>query len=379
MTSEPSFTLGIEEEYLLVDKETRDLASDPPAEFLADCEKILGGNVGSEFMRCQVEVGTAVCNSIGEARAELTRLRRTVAECAEKYGLAPIAASTHPFAEWSEQRNTDKARYNELARDMQVVARRLLISGMHVHLAVDDEQLRFDLFNQLPYFLPHLLALSTSSPFWRGSVSGLHSYRLAVFNELPRTGLPPTFDSPAEYHRTVETLVKAGEIDDGTEIWWDLRPSARFPTIEMRVTDVCTRVDDAIAIAALYRCLARMLLRLRRSNQRWRDYSTFLINENRWLAQRFGTTRALIDFGKGAAVPFATLADELIALVADDAAFFGCEKEIAHIRRIVVEGTSATRQLAVYERSLAEGAPEKAALKAVVDHLVEETLLGCDA
>jgi carboxylate-amine ligase len=378
MTQHPSFTIGVEEEYLIVDRQTRDLVADPPAEFLVDCERALGTNVASEFLRCQIEVESPVCASIGGLRTEMARLRRTIAECAGKFGMAPIAASTHPFADWSLQRNTDKTRYNEIARDLQVVARRMLICGMHVHVGVEDEALRFDLFNQLPYFLPHLLALSTSSPFWRGAITGLHSYRLAVFNELPRTGLPPSFASPAEYHRTVETLIKAGEIEDGTKVWWDLRPSARFPTLEMRITDICTRLDDAIAIAALYRCVTRMLYRLRRANQRWRDYSTFLVNENRWLAQRFGTTRALIDFGKGEPVAFGALVEELIELVAEDAAFFDCESEVAHARQIVVEGTSAARQLAVYEKNLADGASTEAALRAVVDYLVDETLAGCD-
>jgi carboxylate-amine ligase len=377
MTNQPSFTIGIEEEYLIVDRQTRDLVTDPPAELLADFERALGTNVSSEFLRCQVEVGSPVCRSTAEARTEMANLRRTIAECADKYGMAPIAASTHPFADWNLQRSTDKTRYNEIANVLQVVARRMLICGMHVHIGVEDEALRFDLFNQLPYFLPHLLALSTSSPFWRGDITGLHSYRLAVFNEVPRTGLPQSFASPSEYHRTLETLIKAGEIEDGTKVWWDLRPSARFPTLEMRITDVCTRLDDAIAIAALYRCMIRMLYRLRRANQRWRDYSAFLVNENRWLAQRFGTTRALIDFGKGEPVPFSSLVEELIELVAEDAAFFGCESEVAHARQIVVEGTSSARQLAVYEQSLADGASTEAALRAIVDYLVEETLTGC--
>jgi carboxylate-amine ligase len=377
MNSEPTFTIGIEEEYLLVDTGTRDLVPDPPPGLMADCEKALGGQVSPEFLRCQIEVESSVCGSIAEARAEMARMRRTIAACAAAYGMAPIAASTHPFADRSRQRSTDKARYNELARDMQMAARRLLICGMHVHVGVEDEALRFDLFQQLPYFLPHLLALSTSSPFWRGAATGLHSYRLSVFNELPRTGLPPAFDGQAEYHRTVETLVKAGEIEDGTKIWWDLRPSARFPTLEMRITDVCTRLDDAIAIAAIYRCAVRMLYRLRRANQRWRHYSAFLVNENRWLAQRFGPTRALIDFGKGEPVPFADLVEELIDLVGEDADFFGCRAEIAHARRIAAEGTSADRQLAIYDRAVAAGASSEDALKAVVDHLVAETLAGC--
>ncbi len=376
-TREPSFSIGVEEEYLLVDKQSRDLVPDPPAGLLADCQKSLGGQVSAEFLRCQIEVETSVCKTVAEARAEIARLRRTIAAAAAEYGLAPIAASTHPFADWSRQRNTDKERYNVLARDMQVVARRLLICGMHVHVGIEDEVLRFDLFNQIPYFLPHLLALSTSSPFWRGEPTGLHSYRLSVFNELPRTGLPPSFISPDEYHRTVDTLVKAGEIEDGTKIWWDVRPSARFPTLEMRISDMCTRLDDAMAIAALYRCSLRMLYRLRRNNQRWRQYSAFLLNENRWLAQRFGPTHALIDFGKDETMPFAGLVEEWIAMTAEDARFFGCEKEIAHARAIVAGGTSADRQLAIYEGAATGGASSQEALKDVVDHLIEETLAGC--
>jgi carboxylate-amine ligase len=376
-TPEPSLTLGIEEEYLLVDKETRDLAIDPPAELMEACRKALGEHVSPEFLRCQIEIGTPVCTTLGEARAELARMRSAIAREAERYGLAPIAASTHPFADWHSQQNTDKDRYNTLARDMQVVARRLLICGMHVHLGVEDEAVRIDLFNQIPYFLPHLLALSSSSPFWRGERTGLHSYRLAVFNELPRTGLPPAFADAGEYQRTLDTLAKVGEIEDGTKIWWDLRPSARFPTLEMRITDVCTRVDDAVAIAALYRCLARMLVRLRRSNQRWRHYSPFLVNENRWLAQRFGATGELIDFGKGEKVPYADLIEEAIQMTAQDAAFLGCETEVQHTRTIVAAGTSADRQMATYDAAIAAGASKEEALKRVVDHLIEETVAGC--
>jgi carboxylate-amine ligase len=374
---EPSFTIGVEEEYLLVDRETRDLVVDPPEELMRRCEAALGDKVRPEFLRCQIEIGTSVCRTVGEAREELACLRSTIAACAAEFGLAPIAASTHPFAEWSSQHHTDKERYNALADDMQVLARRLLICGMHVHVGVEDEALRIDLFNQLPYFLPHLLALSTSSPFWRGNPTGLFSYRLAVFNELPRTGLPPSFDSPSEYRRTVDVLVKAGELEDATKIWWDLRPSDRFPTVEMRVTDVCTRLDDAIAVAALYRCLCRMLYRLRRDNQRWRDYSRFLINENRWLAQRRGASGSLIDFGKGERVDYRDLLEELIALTGEDAAFFGCEPAVAHARQIVADGTSANRQLTIYQEAVAAGTAPAAALRQIVDFLIEETLVGC--
>ncbi|MEZ5839437.1 MAG: carboxylate-amine ligase [Hyphomicrobiales bacterium] len=374
---EPSFTLGIEEEYLLIDNETRDLASDPPKALMAECEARLPSQVSPEFLRCQIEIGTPVCHSIAEARHQLARLRRTIADVAGEHGLSPLAVSTHPFADWERQHHTDKDRYNELARSMQVVVQRLLICGMHVHVAVEDEALRFDIFNQLSYFLPHLLALSTSSPFWRGRKTGLKSYRLSVFKELPRTGLPEFFNSPDEYRRTIQVLVDAGVIEDATKVWWDVRPSARFPTLEMRITDVCTRLDDAIAIAALYRCIVRMLYRFRRGNQRWRHYSRFLIEENRWLAQRHGSQGALIDFGRGRSVLFRDLIDELLELVREDAEHFHCVAAVEHARAILADGTSADRQLSTYEAAIAAGAEPREALVAVVDQLRAETLIGC--
>lgn len=376
-TEKVEFTIGMEEEYLLVDKETRDLASDPPKELMEACEQALEKHVSPEFLRCQIEVGTPVCHSIAEVRKELSYLRRTIAEIAGRYDLAPLAVSTHPFAVWSRQQHTDKERYNTLARDLQVVVQRMVICGMHVHVGVPDDGLRIDLLNQMSYFLPHLLALSTSSPFWQGRVSGLKSYRLSVFDELPRTGIPESFSSWGEYERTVEILTSAGLIEDSSKIWWDMRPSAKFPTLEMRVTDVCTLIDDAVAIAALYACLLRMLTRLRRQNLRWRNYSNFLITENRWRAQRYGVSEKLVDFGKGALVPFASLVDELIDLVREDAEHFQCLAEIEHIRDIAARGTSADRQLETYSLAKAAGKSDDAALHAVVDMLMETTLTGC--
>ncbi|MEP0519155.1 MAG: carboxylate-amine ligase [Hyphomicrobiales bacterium] len=376
--NDPAFTLGIEEEYLLVDLETRNLAVDPPAEFMESCQNLLGDHVTPEFLRCQVEVGTPVCATMADARSHLQNFRSTVAQAAREYGMAPIACSTHPFAKWDQQQNTDKQRYNELAKDLQVVARRMVICGMHVHIGIEDEAMRNDLFNQLTYFLPHLLSLSTSSPFWQGRSSGLKSYRLSVFDEMPRTGLPYEFDSAGEYRRTIQTLVNAGVIEDATKVWWDLRPSDRYPTLEMRITDVCTRLEDTLAVAALYRCLARMLYRLRVSNQRWRTYSHFLINENRWLAQRHGVTGKLIDFGAGTAVPYQDLIEELIELVAEDANALECETEIAHCRQIAKHGTSADRQLDVFKSSVDGGQADEDALISVVDHLIGETLEGCE-
>jgi carboxylate-amine ligase len=370
---EPSFTIGIEEEYLLVDKDSRDLAPEPPAALLAKCQEALhgGGQVSPEFLRSQIEVGTSVCKTMQEARSHIVHLRGTVGRIADEFGLAPIAASTHPFAEWWTQQHTDKERYNVLAKDLQHVARRLVICGMHVHVGIEDDELRIDLLNQASYFLPHLLALSTSSPFWQGTQTGLKSYRLSVFDELPRTGVPHQFSSWSEYQRTVELLVKAGLIEDATKLWWDLRPSARFPTLEMRITDVCPLVDDSIAIASLYLCV----LRLRRQNQRWRHYPPFLVRENRWRAQRYGIEQGMVDFGKGEVVPFATLLEELFELVAEDAAYFGCTAEVAHARTIVARGTSADRQLARYDAVKKLGGSEQAALVAVVDGIMEETLM----
>ena len=233
--------------------------------------------------------------------SELAHLRRTIAETAREYGLAPIAASTHPFADKSTLETTPKARYQALARDFAGIGRRLAICGMHVHVGIEDDELRIDLMNQARYFLPHLLMLSTSSPFWQGEDTGLKSYRLAVFHELPRTGLPQRFESFGEFQRTVDVLVQNGVIEDATKIWWDLRPSARFPTLEMRVTDVCTRIDDALSIAALFVCITRMLYRLRRSNQKWRSYPAFLIEENRWRAQRYGVHGGALRLRQGQA------------------------------------------------------------------------------
>ncbi|MDJ0514210.1 MAG: carboxylate-amine ligase [Methyloceanibacter sp.] len=372
-TQEPTFSIGIEEEYLLVDKETRDLIPEPPAALLTEAEGAISGQVSPEFLRSQIEVGTRVCQSVQEARDQLIELRATIGRITNDFGLAPMAASTHPFAHWERQHHTNKERYNVLARDFQHVIRRMLICGMHVHVGIDDDDLRIDLLGQAPYFLPHLLALSTSSPFWQGEATGLKSYRLSVFDELPRTGIPHTFSSYSEYERTIELMVSAGLIEDATKIWWDLRPSARFPTLEMRITDVCPLIEDAIAIAALYQCILRLLYRLRRQNQRWRHYPPFLIRENRWRAQRYGIEEGMVDFGRGAMVPFSHLIEELFDLVAEDAAYFGSAPEIAHARTILQRGTSADRQLRRYEKAKAKGATEHEALAAVVDEIVAET------
>ncbi len=376
---EPELTIGIEDESLLVDRASRDLAADPPPTMLAECEGLLEEQVRPELMRAQIEVGTRPCATVREARTDLARLRATVAKVAERHGLAPIAASTHPFARWEKQHMVENERYQVLTRDLQAVARRLLICGMHVHVGVSDDDLRIDLMNQMTYFLPHLLALSTSSPFWGGEDTGLKSYRLVVFDALPRTGLPDVYDSYGEYQRMLGQLVGAGLIDDATKLWWDLRPSARYPTLEMRVADVCTRLDDAATIAALTQCLICMLYRLRSDNQRWRFYPRILVNENRWRAQRYGIEGDLVDFGKGALVPYRDLVEELIELVREDAERLDCVAEVEHAREIAATGTSAERQLRAHAAARAAGADGREALIAVVDLLIADTVSGLDA
>lgn len=371
---EPSFTVGVEEEYLLVDLLSRDLVSEPPAALIAALEDRLGSQFSREFLRTQVEVGTPVCRSIPEVRSNLRRLRHAVADLARQHGLAPIAASTHPFAHWRQQKQTKRERYEVLEKDLQVVAHRMLICGMHVHVGIEDDDLRIDILNQVAYFLPHLLALSTSSPFWEGTNTGLKSYRLCVFDELPRTGLPERFSSHGEYRRAVDLMIAAGLLEDATKIWWDIRPSTRFPTLEMRITDVCTRLEDAICCAALFRCLCRMLYRLRRDNQRWRVYVRMLVDENRWRAQRYGIDEGLVDFGRGEIVPCADLFEELLELLRPDAERFECCDEIQHVREILCRGTSAHAQVATYTEAKQSGATEEQSLKQVVDQLVELTI-----
>ena len=374
MSMNPALTLGIEEEYLLVDPESRDLVRDPPAAFMEECRAQLGNQVTPEFLRSQVEVGTPVCETVKEARHHLIALRSTLCRAAEKHGMRLFAASTHPSARWEVQAHTPKKRYDDLARDLQGTVRRLLICGMHVHIGIDDPDLRIDVMNQVKYFLPHLLALTTSSPFWHGQKMGLHSYRLSVFDGMPRTGVPDSFLSWAEYQRLLDRLIQAGVIEEASKIWWDLRPSAKFPTLEMRIADVCTRLEDALTVAALYQCLVRRLVRLRRQNLKWRDYPRVMVRENRWLAQRWGETGRLLDLGKGELVPFPALLEEIIDIVREDAEALDCVAEVEHARTILARGTSATRQLSVYDAAIAEGADEEAALRAVVDHILAETV-----
>jgi carboxylate-amine ligase len=372
-TPEPPLTLGMEEEYLLVDVESRAVTSDPPAELFAALHDRTNGHAFPEFLRSQVEVATPICRTVSEARESIIGLRQVVIEEAARHGLAPIAAATHPFSLSSKQKRTDKERYVALLEEMQGVARRMMICGLHVHVGIDDDELRIDLMNQMRYFMPHLLALSCSSPFWEGERTGLMSFRLMVFNGIPRTGLPEVFTSWSDYRRTTDALVESGVIVDTSRIWWDLRPSSRYPTLESRIMDCCTSVEDALRIAALNACLLRRLYRLRCENQRWRSYPQLLIGENRWRAMRYSFDAGLLDLGRQRVVPCSDLVEELIELVREDAQALGCVAEIDGLREILVRGTSAHRQLRTFEAALQAGATEPEALVAVVDWLIAET------
>jgi carboxylate-amine ligase len=371
---EPPFTVGIEEEYLLVDLESGEVHGDPPAQLLKECTERGAGQISPEFLRSQIEVSTRVCRSMDEVRRDLARLRAIVVEVAGRFGLAPVAASTHPFSRATAQKPSEHSA--AMAHEMQAAARRLMICGMHVHVGLDDDDLRIDLQNQLSYFLPHLLALSCSSPFWEGEKTGLMSYRLTVYNSLPRTGLPERFDSYVEFRRHLDTLIRNGLIEDTTKLWWDLRPSSRYPTLETRIMDCCTSLDDSICLAALNVSLTRMLYRLRRANQSWRRYPNMLIAENRWRAMRYSFDEKFLDLAKGEMVGFPTLFEELIDLVGEDAEALACSREVAHARKILARGTSAHRQLAVYDEARQRGASDREALQAVVSFLVQETAAG---
>ncbi|WP_323008580.1 carboxylate-amine ligase [Paracoccus sp. (in: a-proteobacteria)] len=371
MSVEPEFSLGIEEEYLLVDAQTGDLSEAPDA-LMKACKDELADQVSPEFLRCQIEIGTPVCTDVAEGRARLAHLRGSIARHAADFGLAPISVACHPFADWRGQDHTDKDRYNQLSQEMGGVARRMLICGMHVHVGIPDRAMRIDLMNQLSWFLPHLLALSASSPFWLGDDTQLASYRTTVFSGYPRTGLPPRLGSWDEFDRSVTALTETGVIEDASKIWWDLRPSARFPTLETRICDACPRLDDTITLAALVQATLRMLWRLSRRNLRWRQYDNFLLGENRWRATRYGLTQGLIDFGTRSILPFDQIAEDWLAAISEDADALDSQPAVAGLRNMITRGNAAGQQRALFASALAAGATPDEAFRSVVQWLIEE-------
>jgi carboxylate-amine ligase len=361
----PSLTIGIEEEYQIIDPKTRELKS-YITQILEDSKLILREQVKAELHQSMVEVGTEVCRTPAEARAELVRLRGHIIKLAGRSGLKIAAAGTHPFSSWVDQEITPFERYLGVKQDMQDLAQQLLIFGTHVHVAIEDRDFLVDAMNVARYFAPHVLSLSASSPFWMGRNTGLASYRSIIFRHFPRTGIPPLFGSWAELENLVQTLVKTNCIPDGTKLWWDLRPNWKFPTLEFRLCDVCTRVDEAVCIAAIFQALIAKLWKLRRDNMTFRIYPLSLIEENKWRAVRYGLSGKMLDLGKQAEVPTRDLIHELIGWFLDDVLDeLGTREEVEYAFKILDEGNSASRQIAKFH--------ETNDLHAVVDQLIRET------
>lgn len=363
----PSLTVGIEEEYQIIDPVTRDLTPGFDALVTSDFAQL--ADVKAELHQCQVEIGTKPCATIAELRSDLVKLRGLVIQAAGQHGLTIASAGTHPFSNWMNQEMTPKERYLGVKAELQDLAHRLLIFGTHVHVGIEDPQFRIDCLNASRYILPHILCLSTSSPFWFGRNTGLHSYRSIVFKNFPRTGVPRMLNGASDYEDLIDTLIKTRSIPDGSKIWWDVRPHHVYPTLEFRVCDVNTRVDEAVCIAAMLQAVVAKMWKLRRDNMTFRVYAADLIEENKWRAVRYGLGGKLIDFGKKEELPASVLIRELIEWFLDDVLDeLGTRKEVEYAFKILEEGSSAQRQLATYART--------GDLRAVVDQLIRETAEG---
>ncbi|MBA2242900.1 MAG: carboxylate-amine ligase [Chthoniobacterales bacterium] len=358
------FTLGIEEEFQIVDPDSRELRPHS-AELVARGKENLEGNLKPEMHQSVVELGTKVCPDIHDARHQVISLRSELAGAAARAGLKIASAGTHPFSRWHEQPITPNERYSTIVQDLQQVARTSVIFGLHVHVGIPDRHTGIDIMNQARYFLPHLYALSVNSPFWQGKNTGLKAYRQIIFESFPRSGMPETFESLAEYEDYIDLLISTGCIDNAKKIWWDIRLHPFFDTIEFRICDAQSRVDDTLALAALMQAIVVKLQKMRDQNVSFRTYPRRLLDENRWRAGRYGLDGKLIDFGRRREVDERALLAELIEFVAAEVDELGTRSELAHIERIMREGTGADRQLAVWERTHD--------MNAVVDHIVQET------
>jgi len=363
----PLFTLGIEEEFQTIDPETRELRSHM-SKIVEGGQVILQERIKQEMHQAVVEMGTNICENIQQAREEVTYLRRMLIDLASKQNLHIAAAGTHPFSDWQNQLITPNERYDKLIDEMRDVARGNLIFGLHVHVGIEDRNQAIKILNEVRYFLPHIFALSTNSPFWCGRNTGFNSYRSKVFDKFPRTGIPEYFASASEYDNYLNLLIKTGCIDNGKKIWWDIRLHPFYPTIEFRICDVPMRVDETICLAALMQALVAKIHKLHQQNLSFRNYKKILINENKWRAARYGINANLIDFGKEIEVPFPTLAQELLDFVDDVVDELGSREEVNYLHTILKNGTGADRQLSVYEHTQN--------LKSVVDYMVQETRFG---
>src|SRR5262245_16511977 len=364
----PSLTIGIEEEYQIIDPKTGELKS-YITQILEDGKLLLKEQIKAELHQSMVEVGTEICRTPAEAKQELLKLRKAVTDLAAKHGLVIAAAGTHPISSWETQEITPFERYLGVKNDMADLAQQLLIFGTHVHIGIEDRDFLIDAMNVARYFVPHILCLSTSSPFWIGRNTGLKSYRSIIFRHFPRSGIPPRFADWAEYEAMLETMVATRCIPDGSKIWYDARPNHRYPTLEFRVCDVCTKVDECVCIAAIFQAIIAKLWKLRRDNMTFRVYSSALIEENKWRAVRYGLDGKLLDLGKQSEVPARDLVHEMIDwFLRDVIDELGTRKEIEYAYRIMEQGTSADRQLRTFATTNS--------LRAVADQLVAETREG---
>jgi carboxylate-amine ligase len=364
----PAFTLGVEEEFQIVDPETRELKSHVQ-QLLEEGKLSLKERVKPELHQSVVEIGSGICKDISEVRRDVGELRTEIIRLAGKQGMRVASAGTHPFSDWARQEIFPDARYDGLVEEMQLLARSNLIFGLHVHVGIADRELAFQIMNEARYFLPHLLALSTNSPFWLGRKTGLKSYRTKVFERFPRTNIPETFQTPAEFDSYVRILVKTKCIDNGKKIWWDVRPHPFFETIEFRVCDAVMRLEETLTLAALIQAVCVKLWKLRKQNLGFRMYRRALILENKWRASRWGIEGKLIDFGQEIEVPFSSLMQEMLAFVDDVVDELGSRREVENLKWILENGTGADRQLTVYEKSGGD-------LKKVVDYICDETSHG---
>jgi carboxylate-amine ligase len=362
------FSIGIEEEFQIVDPSTGDLRAHIQEMLTQAGRHTLGDQIKPEMMQSMVETVSKVCATVSEARQEVMKLRRTISDLANRSGLAIVSAGTHPFSHWQSQLITTNERYKMLEEDLQDVVRSILIFGLHVHVGVPGQDQRIEIMNEARYFLPHLLALSTSSPFWLGRFTGLKSYRTVVWQQFPRTGIPNTFDSWSDYQNFVDTLVQTNCIDNAKKIWWDVRPHPFYPTIEFRVCDMPCTVDETICFAALFQAIVVKLYRLRERNLGFRVYNRALIQENKWRAMRYGIDGKLIDFGKRAEVPMRELALELLEFVDDVVDDLGSRDAVNYVHQILAQGSGADRQLTVYRQT--------GDMRRVVEFLIHETMRG---
>lgn len=370
MINRPALSIGIEEEYQIVNPESGQLQP-KITQLIEKAASETGRELKAELHQSMVELGTPVCDTITQAHEELAAQRRFIRDLARSEGVEIVAASTHPFSSWGEQQVTPYPRYQTILDEHQVLARRMIIFGMHVHIGIEDRNLAIDTMNVCRYMLPHILALSTSSPFWGGRKTGFKSFRAVLFRDFPRSGIPNIYNTYADYDALVQTLVNAGRIADASRIWWDVRPHHQYPTLEFRLCDICPRIEEAVAIAALFQAVALWLWQLRRRNITFRVYPRELIEENRWRAARYGLDGKIIDFGKGIELPTRELIQELLDLVAEAVDELGTASYMQTVRNILKQGTSADRQIAIYDQT-------KGDLKAVVDHLISETQAGIE-